>query len=87
MSNEVPEAWEKQWAGPENPVSWVRIANRKGISLAKWVQRVQAKSLMKETIGLNDLFHPETFLNAFRQRNARLQKVAIDELKLVSNFK
>jgi len=37
MSNEVPATWEKQWAGPENPASWVRIANRKGLSLVKWV--------------------------------------------------
>jgi len=32
------------------------------------------------------LFHPETFLNALRQRSARKLKIAIDELKLVSSF-
>lgn len=37
MANEVPELWEKQWTGPENPASWVRIANRKGLALVKWV--------------------------------------------------
>jgi dynein heavy chain 2 len=35
---------------------------------------------------LSDLFHPETFLNALRQRSARQLKQAIDELKLVSSF-
>ena len=35
---------------------------------------------------MNDLLHPETFLNAFRQKSARIQNVAIDELKLVSSF-
>jgi len=35
---------------------------------------------------LSDLFHPETFLNALRQRSARQLKIAIDELKLVSSF-
>jgi len=30
--------------------------------------------------------HPETFLNALRQRSARIFKVAINELKLVSSF-
>jgi dynein heavy chain 2 len=35
---------------------------------------------------LADLFHPETFLNALRQKSARKQQVAIDELKLVSSF-
>lgn len=35
---------------------------------------------------LSDLLHPETFLNAFRQKSARVNSVAIDELKLVSSF-
>jgi dynein heavy chain 2 len=37
-------------------------------------------------VNLGDLLHPETFLNAFRQKSARAYKVAIDELKLVSSF-
>jgi dynein heavy chain 2 len=37
-------------------------------------------------VNLSDLFHPETFLNALRQKSARKQQVAIDELKLVSSF-
>lgn len=41
---------------------------------------------MQGTLNLSDLIHPETFLNALRQRSARLFKVAIDELKLVSSF-
>lgn len=32
------------------------------------------------------MLHPETFLNAFRQKSARINNVAIDELKLVSTF-
>jgi dynein heavy chain 2 len=56
------------------------------MALISWVQHIQAKSLLKNGINLSDLFHPETFLNAFRQRNSRIMKVAIDELKLVSDF-
>lgn len=56
------------------------------MALISWVQHVQAKSLLKNGINLSDLFHPETFLNAFRQRNSRIMKVAIDELKLTSDF-
>jgi dynein heavy chain 2 len=37
-------------------------------------------------VNLSDLLHPETFLNAFRQKSARMFTVAIDELKLVSSF-
>ena len=35
---------------------------------------------------MSQLFHPETFLNALRQKSARQLKIAIDELKLVSSF-
>ena len=41
---------------------------------------------MEKPVNLSDLFHPETFLNALRQRSARNLKIAIDELKLVSSF-
>lgn len=51
-----------------------------------WVSRVQQGALLKSPVLLSDLIHPETFLNAFRQRSARQFKVAIDELKLVSSF-
>jgi Dynein heavy chain. len=35
---------------------------------------------------LSDLFHPQTFLNALRQRSARRLQIAIDELKLISTL-
>ena len=41
---------------------------------------------MKESISLADLFHPETFLNAFRQKCARSLKRGIDDLKLACSF-
>lgn len=37
MANTVPAAWEKIWEGPENPTTWIRVANRKGSALMKWV--------------------------------------------------
>lgn len=37
MANCVPEAWEKQWEGPENPTTWIRIVNKKGSALCRWV--------------------------------------------------
>jgi len=66
MANTVPASWEKQWEGPENPTAWIRMANKKGSALIKWVQAAQAKSLLKNGVNLSELFHPETFLNAFR---------------------
>ena len=86
LKNSVPQSWEKMWEGPENPSSWIRVLCKKGTQLVQWVQRVQQKSLLSQPICLSDLLHPETFLNAFRQKSARLNSVAIDELKLVSSF-
>ena len=50
------------------------------------MQKVKSKQLLDGGVDLSDLFHPETFLNALRQRSARQLKIAIDELKLVASF-
>lgn len=82
----MPVSWEKQWEGPENPTAWLRVLCKKGTQLVQWVQRVQQNTLLNSPVVLSDLLHPETFLNAFRQKSARMNNVAIDELKLVSSF-
>ena len=86
LKNSVPTSWEKMWEGPENPQSWIRVLCKKGTQLVQWVQRVQQKQLLNQPVCISDLLHPETFLNAFRQKSARMNNVAIDELKLVSSF-
>ena len=86
LKNTVPQSWEKMWEGPENPSNWIRTINRKGLALLNWISRVQKGNLLNTYINLSDLLHPETFLNALRQRSARIFKVAINELKLVSSF-
>lgn len=50
------------------------------------MQKIHQGQLLKGPLCLSDLFHPETFLNALRQKAARSLKYAIDELKLVSSF-
>lgn len=86
MKGQVPPSWETQWEGPENPSDWIRVVNKKANALLGWLQRIQKKQLLERPVNLSDLFHPETFLNALRQRSARMLKLAIDELKLVSSF-
>lgn len=86
MKATVPESWERGWEGPESPMDWIILVNQKANSLLKWLQRVQQKQLLEHAVNLSDLFHPETFLNALRQRSARQLETAIDELKLVSSF-
>jgi len=86
LQAEVPASWESRWEGPTNPSQWIRIVNRKANALLHWMQRAQQRTLLDNAINLGHLFHPETFLNALRQKSARQLKIAIDDLKLVSSF-
>jgi len=86
LTGKVPLGWSSKWEGPENPSMWIRMVCKKANALLGWLQGVQQKQLLERPVNLSDLFHPETFLNALRQKSARRLKVAIDELKLVSTF-
>lgn len=86
LTGEVPSQWTARWEGPAAPTQWIRALNKKATSLLGWVKRMQQGQLLTNGIELGDLFHPETFLNALRQKSARRLKLAIDELKLVSSF-
>ena len=46
LTNLVPKNWEQQWEGPEDPTSWVRVINRKGLALVGWLSRVQKGGLL-----------------------------------------
>ena len=37
LKNQLPLTWEKQWDGPVNPSTWIRILNKKGVALCNWV--------------------------------------------------
>lgn len=86
LQGEVPATWEAKWEGPENPDQWIKVVTKKAAALVQWLQRVNNGTLLDQEIDLSHLFHPETFLNALRQKSARKLKIAIDELKLVSSF-
>ena len=86
LTGNVPTTWQTKWEGPENPTMWIRLVTKKAVALLSWTQRMQSKTLLAQPVNLSDLFHPETFLNALRQKSARALKIAIDELKLVSTF-
>ncbi len=47
LKGSLPVIWEKLWDGPQNPSSWIRLVNKKGVSLCNWVQRVQSGGLLK----------------------------------------
>lgn len=74
------------WDGPEAPIPWLRAVVTKANALRGWLSKLQQKQLLNASLNLSHLFHPETFLNALRQRAARQLKTAIDDLKLASSF-
>lgn len=86
LTGAVPSTWAARWEGPATPTQWIRVLNKKAVALLGWVKRMQQGQLLQGGVDLGDLFHPETFLNALRQKSARRLKLAIDELKLVSSF-
>ena len=86
LKGAVPTTWESKWEGPMNPSEWILFLNKKALALLRWLQKSQQGQLLEGAINLSDLIHPETFLNALRQKSARKLKIAIDELKLVSSF-
>lgn len=86
LKREVPEGWCKFWEGPDNPQDWLVKFERKASAILSWVERVSNGSLLESNLNLSDLFHPETFFNALRQKSGRALKCPIDDLKLVSTF-
>lgn len=86
LKGETPNAWIQRWDGPEAPIPWLRSAVSKANALKQWLAKQQQKQLLNGSLNLSNLFHPETFLSALRQRAARQLKTAVDDLKLVSSF-
>ena len=54
-----------------DPVHWLRALVSKALALGSWVEKCEAKTLLREEVDLSELFHPDTFLNALRQQTAR----------------
>jgi len=53
-----------------------------------WLEKAERGALLgSEELNLADLFHPNTFLNAVRQKTARDLRVSMDELKFVCSWR
>ncbi|KXJ28478.1 Cytoplasmic dynein 2 heavy chain 1 [Exaiptasia diaphana] len=87
LKQEVPLEWSATWEGPADPVHWLRALVSKALALGSWVEKCEAKTLLREEIDLSELFHPDTFLNALRQQTARAMKTSIHNLKLCVSWK
>ena len=86
LKREISEFWWTFWEGPEITQDWLVIFERKTTALLSWIERTEAGSLLESSLNLSDLFHPETFFNALRQKYGRGLACPINEQKLVSSF-
>ena len=89
MRQETPPAWQKLWEGPEDPWDYIKVIVAKVNRVEKWSGK--ATSLLQsnsneDPLDLSDLFHPDTFLGAFRQATARHYSVSMESLKLINSW-
>jgi dynein heavy chain 2 len=80
----VPDAWADIWEGPSDPYNWIGGLCSRAHALASWVDRANNGSLLQHPMDLSELFSPDTLLNALRQQTARITKVPVDRLKMIS---
>ena len=89
MRQETPSLWQKLWEGPEDPMDYIKVIVAKVNRVEKWSSK--ANSLLQsnsneDPLDLSDLFHPDTFLGAFRQATARHYGVSMESLKLINSW-
>lgn len=86
LTSQLPKRWEAVWSGTEDPNEWIKCFGKKLYQLKRWVECATSGNILNEEFDLSDLFHPEVFINAWRQRISRSLKVAVDELKMIVSF-
>lgn len=86
LTSQLPKRWEAVWSGTEDPNEWIKSFGKKIYQLKKWVECASSGNILNEEFDISDLFHPEVFMNAWRQRISRSLKVAVDELKMIVSF-
>jgi len=86
LSNEVPARWTYVWEGPSSPVPWLRTLVRRTGALKRWVDQSKNGTLFNQPLNLGELFHPQTFLNAYRQMTARKLRRSMEDFKLICSL-
>lgn len=52
-------------------MQYLRGLVTRATAIQTWVDKADHGNLLRDTLDLSDLFHPDTFLNALRQQTAR----------------
>lgn len=87
LTLQTPKTWQNLWNGPTDPNQYLTSVMSKTAFIAK-LKSIQDKNyLFQQSINLSLLFHPETFLTAFKQDISRESKIAMNELTLNTSWK
>nr|CAD7430089.1 unnamed protein product [Timema monikensis] len=97
--SKTPEQWMRKWEGPTEPLPYLRSVVSRALAVQRWNTNVSQGVLLKLSLDLADLFHPDTFLCALKQQTAsssqfvptywscsREYTVPLDELGLTSSW-
>ena len=86
LQNTLPKEWEFLEVGEGEPSDCFRVFGKRLTQIKKWLDRINNATLLADGLDLGDLFHPEVFMNACKQRSSRQMKIPIDQLKMVCSF-
>lgn len=87
LNQETPLDWQGKWDGPEDPMQYLRGLVTRATAIQTWVDKADHGNLLRDTLDLSDLFHPDTFLNALRQQTAREVGCSMDSLKFAVSWR
>jgi dynein heavy chain 2 len=82
LQNKIPEEWVAKFDGPELPMNYIKSLGKKLAGLPAYIKGIINENILDSNINLSELLHPEAFINALRQKNARKMKIPIDEIEL-----
>ena len=86
LSGNIPLKWVTIWEGPSNPNSWLKGFAKRAFNMRIWLEMIKNGTLLNNELTLADLYHPEIFLNAIRQKTSRKINSPIDDMKLIAAF-
>ncbi|XP_022324921.2 cytoplasmic dynein 2 heavy chain 1-like isoform X2 [Crassostrea virginica] len=87
LNQETPLNWQAKWDGPEDPMHYLRGLISRATAIQTWVDKANNGNLLRDTLDLSELFHPDTFLNALRQQTAREVGCSMDSLKFGASWR
>lgn len=68
------------------PNECFKVFGKKLTQLKKWIEKISNSTLLNDGVNLAELFSPEVFINACKQKFSRKLKIPIDALETISTF-